>query len=515
MKTKFIFLPVLTALLLAAGCQKYDDSALLAQLESQEQRISALEMAVNALNAKDYVMEVSPIKENDKIVGYKIVFAQSGEITVMNGKDGYSVEVLDGEVIFTIDGGTTFSIPRYAADHFNVPTSVILLTDEISDVLKKDTIKLDIIVNPSDYPLTKDQVTFIMQNKIFTKFDTNYDEESQQTVETPFDKTAHCDYEVVDIIQSDQYEGAYSIAVAVGGEGNFFNDTNAYVLIAAPDHNDKPHYACSNTSCKIHVIPSIEEGLTLDCPQQSFYAMDDAFHAKDSLKAHYVMLWSNSYKSEADEYRVYERSKVGPISISDDSSLFATDALDDSKFKEQGILMLNPMTDSEFWINALDAYKKEGVYSAKIEDAALTVCRGREVKRLPFNYKSFFGVEANYNITLSCSELKNGERKYVQDIAADLAAAGDDETYSSVFKSSVADNIAEIGGRCVPSIDESSKSLKLEFYYFQPTETPVEVVCVKVRSLGSVQNEDGTFSVIPEVIRLINHKINVKVTLTE
>ena len=86
--------------LLAAGC--YDDAALWDQIRDHEERIvsleklcnqmntniSSLQAVVTALQDKDYVTNVAPIKENGKEIGYTITFSKSGSITIYHGNDG-------------------------------------------------------------------------------------------------------------------------------------------------------------------------------------------------------------------------------------------------------------------------------------------------------------------------------------------------------------------------------------------------------------------------------------------
>lgn len=510
---KKILLFVTAVAVMAAGCQKYDDSMLREQLNSQEQRITALEVAVQALQARDYVKEVTPLTEDGKTVGYKIVFAQSGEITVMNGKDGYNVEVKDDEVIFTIEGGTTFSIPRYADEHFNVPTSIIVISDEFNDVIKKDTIAVKIIVNPSDFPLTAENVTLLAQNNIYTKFDTTYDDEHPDGEETPFDENAHCDYKVVNVLQDEQYEGAYTVGIEVTGEGNFMCDTDAYVLVGGPVHDEKTHYACSNTAFKVHVIPYIEEGLVLDCPQQSFFGMNKTMQPRDSLKAHYATLWSNWYKNVGGVRKVYDRSKIQSIALPEGSVIGSSATVDFSKFQEHGIVAMTPIQDSEFWAEALAARDKEGALSATIEDAALTVTRGPEVKDLPFTYKTFFSIEAKHEYSLSSKELEASGRKYEIDLSADYAAAGNDETFTSRYKMTESRNVGVTGGRFVPQVID--KKILLEFYNVTPTTKPGVVIGVFTKEIASIQNPDGTFTAITDHYSMINHRIELQVSVTE
>ena len=126
MKSKLL---TLFTLVLVGISSCYDDSDLRTQLEDHEQRISALETLCNQLNTNisslqtivdalknnDHVSAILPIKEGDKIVGYTISFANGGDITIYNGKDGEDGEAavcpvigakkdIDGVYYWTIDG---------------------------------------------------------------------------------------------------------------------------------------------------------------------------------------------------------------------------------------------------------------------------------------------------------------------------------------------------------------------------------------------------------------------------
>ena len=120
------FSRVLSALALSfmvalSGC--YDDSALQAQLNDHESRlkelericsqantnIEALQTIVSALQERDYVTGVAPIKEGDKVLGYTITFSKSGAVTIYHGKDGHTPVIsvkmdTDGVWYWSIDG---------------------------------------------------------------------------------------------------------------------------------------------------------------------------------------------------------------------------------------------------------------------------------------------------------------------------------------------------------------------------------------------------------------------------
>lgn len=119
------FICLLASVLTLVSC--YDDGPIWDELQDHESRIAALETLcaqmntnissiqtiVTALQAKDYVTAVAPIKEGDKIIGYTITFNKAGSVTVYNGTDGTSSSAVpvigvekdsDGVYYWTIDG---------------------------------------------------------------------------------------------------------------------------------------------------------------------------------------------------------------------------------------------------------------------------------------------------------------------------------------------------------------------------------------------------------------------------
>lgn len=90
------------SLLAVVACSKFDDSAIWNELNKHEDRIVKLETLCNqmntniaslqtiiiALQSNDYVVNIAPIKEGNKEIGYTITFSKSGSITIYHGKDG-------------------------------------------------------------------------------------------------------------------------------------------------------------------------------------------------------------------------------------------------------------------------------------------------------------------------------------------------------------------------------------------------------------------------------------------
>lgn len=93
---------LLLSLLVVISCHKFDDSDLWDKINNHEDRIlkletlcsqmntniTSLQTIIVALQSNDYIVNVSPIKEGDKEIGYTIAFAKSCAITIYHGKDG-------------------------------------------------------------------------------------------------------------------------------------------------------------------------------------------------------------------------------------------------------------------------------------------------------------------------------------------------------------------------------------------------------------------------------------------
>lgn len=125
----------LFAIVLAVGvssCSKFDDSAIWDKLNDHEKRIAALEelckqmntninalqTLVEALEKRDYITNVSPVRKDGEVIGYTISFANSDTITIYHGengqdgadgKDGYTPQIgvmkdTDGIYYWTLDG---------------------------------------------------------------------------------------------------------------------------------------------------------------------------------------------------------------------------------------------------------------------------------------------------------------------------------------------------------------------------------------------------------------------------
>ena len=138
---RFLLSVVLATTLAFTSCQ-FDDSDIWskfgeveASIRDHEQRISALEelckqintniealqALVDALEKRDYITNISPIRENGVVIGYTISFAYGDTITIYHGqdgkdgangadgKDGYTPQIgvmkdTDGIYYWTLDG---------------------------------------------------------------------------------------------------------------------------------------------------------------------------------------------------------------------------------------------------------------------------------------------------------------------------------------------------------------------------------------------------------------------------
>ena len=133
---KLLTLFAIALAVMVSSCSKFDDTAIWDKLNEHEEtlndhekriaaleelcrqlntNIDALQTIVEALEKRDYITNVSPVREDGEIVGYTISFANSDTITIYNGKDdnngtgGYTPQIgvkkdVDGIYYWTIDG---------------------------------------------------------------------------------------------------------------------------------------------------------------------------------------------------------------------------------------------------------------------------------------------------------------------------------------------------------------------------------------------------------------------------
>jgi len=91
----------------------------------------------------------------------------------------------------------------------NLPTGIVLNTKDIQDVRKGDVVEVTVIVNPSDFVPAKENFSLLPYHHLFTKNEMCQDPETELWVDGPFNENAHCDLEIVDVLQNEEYEGLY------------------------------------------------------------------------------------------------------------------------------------------------------------------------------------------------------------------------------------------------------------------------------------------------------------------
>ena len=118
-------LTYISVLLAVCSCSWFDDSKIWEELREHEERIEKLEALcgrlnsnvealqgiMEALEANDYVTDITRIMEDGVEVGYSITFAKGGTITVYHGADGADAsapkigirKASDGEYYWTAD----------------------------------------------------------------------------------------------------------------------------------------------------------------------------------------------------------------------------------------------------------------------------------------------------------------------------------------------------------------------------------------------------------------------------
>ena len=180
---RFLCFLILAAVLPVAGCSEYDDSELRSRLDKVEAELARAKSDIEALKtlvavvqqnqeglaAKVYVTKVEPFTEEDAS-GWKVYFTSGDPIKIYNGtngkdgtdgkdgndgndgkdgkdgtngKDGangdslfYSVEVVGGNVVFTLMDGTVYTIPLISVEKTVLfdEEHIVLSLGAISDI---------------------------------------------------------------------------------------------------------------------------------------------------------------------------------------------------------------------------------------------------------------------------------------------------------------------------------------------------------------------------------------------
>lgn len=114
---KKLFFAFLSTILLLQSCE-YDDSELRGNITDLQERVTKLELVckelntnvtalqtiVQALNSRDYVVNVSSIYSEGSVIGYSITLFYGGTFTIYNGKDGVDGYVPNIGVAMDVDG---------------------------------------------------------------------------------------------------------------------------------------------------------------------------------------------------------------------------------------------------------------------------------------------------------------------------------------------------------------------------------------------------------------------------
>ena len=124
----YMLVSLVVILTITVSCDDYDDSDIKSDIESLQERVTALETYCNTLNSQisslqslvtaiegyNYVSGISSVTEDGEVVGYTISFSDGSSITIHNGTDGedgeegttpvIGVTNIDGIYYWTLNG---------------------------------------------------------------------------------------------------------------------------------------------------------------------------------------------------------------------------------------------------------------------------------------------------------------------------------------------------------------------------------------------------------------------------
>jgi len=305
----------------------------------------------------------------------------------------------------------------------NLPNSIIVTTKSIGQINKGNTIKLGIIVNPSDFALTQDNLSILANHHLYTAIEPGDDPE------TPFDKTARCNLKIVGLTPDESVEGAYDLSIAVDGEGNFFDDIDAYIRYDKKDNTGKMRHICSNSSTSILVIPNIRNAFDFEVPNQSFYrhVNDRGGFVEQGVKIQYAGMWMKRYKDASGAFKAYDRSLITSIHL-ETGGKDADISLDTDYFKTTGYIRMTILDMNDYWVNAVKDYTEKGVTSTTYPKGyGITFARS-DIESVTYpldSAKVFFKTNFSQSKTVKYADLE--QTMSIQfNVADELKANGSD-----------------------------------------------------------------------------------------
>lgn len=363
------------------------------------------------------------------------------------------------------------------ADHANLPNGIVLETQKIENVCKGDVVELDIIVNPSDFALKKENLSLMATHHLFTKGDT-------------FDKNAKCDLSIIELVQDSEYEGEYTLIVSIDGEGCFFDDLSTFVLYGEKDSKDKMRYICSGTSASMTVVPPIKDAFNLDIRNQSFYSftLDQMNVNPDGTKTQVFGLWFNFFTDEYGVKRVYDRSVISSIQLTGDECTKCCTLRTDT-FKDTGIIKIELDKSAQFWSDAVKKYEQEGtLFTNYPSGSAIRVSKKEENADFSLDEaKLFFKSVCEYEKTVTLEELqRTGTVNF--DISKDLESAGYDASLKvdgiTMDKASVAEERSNV----VLTDYVETNIVEMTFFNYSKIQ--------ETRKISGIISRDYSYSVI-------------------
>jgi len=272
----------------------------------------------------------------------------------------------------------------------NLPTGIIMDTKAIENVNKGDMVKFTVIVNPSDFVPTKENFSLLTYHDLYTEYDMVRDPVTNLWVDGPYDDSAHCDLEIVDVAQNEEYEGAYTLAVKVGGEGNFFDDASVYALYGDKNSKDKTRYVCSNTGVDIKIIPTVEEAFRASLPHQSYYSINHDAKSYGGAKIQYFAFWMNLYRDKDAGRRVYDRKLLSVDMVGDEFNkccMFGNDT-----FSDTGIVEIKLIENSSHWVSAVKSFEEGAAYATFPKGSSIVISHpGKGNLVLPLDEARIYG----------------------------------------------------------------------------------------------------------------------------
>ena len=246
-----------------------------------------------------------------------------------------------------------------------VPTDIVMLDASAVTAVKGTSFDLRFRVNPSGVEITKEDLELDLRGSdTYVLYDPK--EQTGAAAQSKASYVTASDYYEIVGVEADRnaagepLEGQWVVTVATGGEGNFRNVAELYLVVSYTDAAGVARKV-SSPGLPVQIVPTADEGLELH------YSLVQNFRAGDGkLNPYMLYVDVNAYRNAADEEWHYDRRFVSPSAEIDGGAL----VMDASLLYDKYYITFTPEEGNALWaaLEALEAKKAATEVSVTLTD---------------------------------------------------------------------------------------------------------------------------------------------------